>query len=80
MEELHSFLRSEGYITLEAGVSPTYYSATTAKAVARWQKDHGVLSAEKPGDFGHLSRQAYLSMLVGLSLAFTPNAVQASRQ
>ena len=64
VEELHCFLLAEGYMPADDTVAHHFYDARTAQAVAAWQRDHGVLATERPGDFGHLSRQAYLSMLV----------------
>lgn len=63
VEELHCFLLAEGYMPADDTVAHHFYDARTAQAVAAWQRDHGVLATERPGDFGHLSRQAYLSML-----------------
>ena len=64
VEELHRFLAAEGYLSAHDAASSQFYSVKTARAVATWQRDNGVLAAERLGDFGHLSRQAYLDMLV----------------
>ncbi|KAK9790580.1 hypothetical protein WJX73_003596 [Symbiochloris irregularis] len=66
VEELHGFLEAEGYLQPHDSAvasAPAFYSPSTAQAVAKWQRDNGVLAAEKAGDFGHLSRQAYLNVL-----------------